>query len=94
MFQNELQILNEENDEINKEERKIMANKHLNAIKALIVDDDDKKSKLASNFVEINDKTDPNNDKIYSTKAKMRRILGDLMFDELELYHPVLLKIG
>ena len=24
----------------------------------------------------------------------MRKILGDLMFDELELYHPVLLKIG
>uniref|UniRef100_A0A915NUK0 Uncharacterized protein n=1 Tax=Meloidogyne floridensis TaxID=298350 RepID=A0A915NUK0_9BILA len=94
MFQNELQILNEENDEINKEERKIMANKHLNAIKTLIVDDNNEKSKLASNFVEIDDKNDPNNDKIYLTKGKMRKILGGLMFDELELYHPVLLKIG
>jgi len=46
MFQNELQILNEENDEINKDEQKIMTKKHLNAIKALIVDDNNEVCKI------------------------------------------------
>uniref|UniRef100_A0A1I8BSG6 Uncharacterized protein n=1 Tax=Meloidogyne hapla TaxID=6305 RepID=A0A1I8BSG6_MELHA len=101
-------------DEINNEYYKaILANMHLNAIKALILFDEMEnkgenepesiskddfkrdnltKSKLTRRLEEINKKE--NMDEIHLDKIKMEKILGDLLFEELDLARPVLLRIG
>nr|CAD2171898.1 unnamed protein product [Meloidogyne enterolobii] len=79
---------------------------HLNAIKKLIVDefDNDTKNNQSESSSSTNIPTKSkltislenlNKNKLFAlTKARMRKVLGDLLLEELEMNHPVLLKIG
>uniref|UniRef100_A0A915MXD9 Uncharacterized protein n=1 Tax=Meloidogyne javanica TaxID=6303 RepID=A0A915MXD9_MELJA len=67
---------------------------HLNAIKKLIVDEFD--NDLVKKTVNLDYSLENmNKNKLFAlTKSRMRKVLGEFLLEELEINHPILLKIG